>query len=183
MNEKRKKEINNMADAIESVGQTIDRELGTISDRNKPFPSGEVSEDIIRKKISPADKIIATKALEIPKCLAIPVNGRIYCVEIKGSELKSPGGLILPVKLSQKKNDDVDDWPRFFVVKWDENGIPKEIRDKLSVAVEVFPFMPEEAIGYMFPRVVDWNTGNIFKSLHYTELAGISTVKPEVVEK
>jgi hypothetical protein len=130
-----------------------------------------------------SDKIIATKKLEIPKCFSIPVNGRIYVVSIASSDLRSPGGLILPQLYAPKKDDSLQDIKRYFVVAWDKDEIPEKIQEKLEVGIELNPFLPPEAQNWSLPKVIDWQANQIFEVLHYTELAGISSVKPEIVEK
>ena len=178
MKESRKKEINTMADAIESVASAGMRVTGKDS-----FAPGEISSDIHRKKLNTAAEIIATKKLEIPKCLSIPVNGRIYVLQVSGAETKTIGGIILPHKLNLKKNDEVVDYPRYFCVAWDKDEIPAKLQEKLSVGLELNPFVPEDAIGFTFPKVIDWQTGNTFEVIHYTELGGVSSILPEIVEK
>jgi hypothetical protein len=181
MEEKRKKEIKSMADAIEHVATAADKKLGTLSDRNT-FHHGEVSADIIRKRTK-ADEIIATKKLEIPVCKSIPINGRIYVVSVKGDDMVTPGGLILPPTFGTKKNDQVEGVNRYFVVAWDKIGIPAEISDLLCTGIEVHPFLPQNAEEWQLPRVVDWDGNHFYDVLHYTELAGISSNRPEIVEK
>ena len=151
--------------------------------KEESFAPGEVSSDIQRKKLHTAAEIIATKKLEIPKCLSTPVNGRIYVLQVSGSETKTAGGLILPHKLNLKKNDEVVDYPRYFCVAWDKDEIPPKLQEKLSVGLELNPFVPEDAIGFSFPKLIDWQTGNQFEVIHYTELGGISSVLPDIVEK
>lgn len=128
------------------------------------------------------DKIIATKKLEIPKTELLPTNGRIYVVSVAGNDMKTPGGLILPPTFAMQKNDQVEGVQRYFVVAWDIDEIPEPIKQKLSVGIEVNPFLPWEAQDWKLPRVVDWETGNIFDVIHYTELAGISKNKPIPIE-
>lgn len=180
MKEKRKKEIGLMAEAIDQ--SSPDRTKYPFT-KEESFAPGEISSDIQRKKIQTAAEIIATKKLEIPKCLSKPVNGRIYVLQVSGSETKTAGGLILPHKLNLKKNDEVVDYPRYFCVAWDKDEIPPKLQEKLAVGVELNPFVPEDAIGFTFPKIIDWQTGNSFEVIHYTELGGISSVLPEVVER
>jgi len=125
-----------------------------------------------------ASDIIATKKLEIPKTALTPTNGRIYVVSVAGNDMKTPGGLILPPTFAMQKNDQVEGVQRYFVVAWDAEEIPENIKKCLSVGIEVNPFLPWEAQDWKLPRVVDWETGNIFDVIHYTELAGISKNKP-----
>lgn len=181
MKNQRKKEIRTMAEAIEHTATAADRKYPMTKEES--FAPGEISSDIIRKKGQSPEDIIATKKLEIPNCYTIPVNGRIFVVDVAGSDMKTPGGLFLPPTMSVKKNDQVEGVKRYFVVAWDAVGIPKEVKDLLEVGIEVNPFLPEHAEEWDLPRVVDWNGNNIFKVIHYTELAGIGSVKPEVVEK
>lgn len=176
MKKTRKEDIRKMAEAIDQP-----------TPQSKKFPfekgMGEIKRKTINPRdISPADKIIATKSLEIPVCKQTPVNGRIYVISVAGFDMKTPGGLILPPTFKAKKNEDVEAVRRYFVVAWDKLDIPKIIQDKLSVGIEVNPFIPD-AEEYRLPRVIDWNTNQIFEVLHYTELAGISDVIPEIVEK
>jgi hypothetical protein len=175
MKDQRKKEIKTMADGIES------RSLAMTA--NDKFAPGEIPNDIQRKKLKTAAEIIATKKLEIPKCLSTPVNGRIYVLQIAGSETKTVAGIILPHKLNIKKNDEVIDYPRYFCIAWDKDEIPQKLQEKLTVGLELNPFVPEDAIGFSFPKIIDWQTGNTFQVIHYTELGGVSSVLPEVVEK
>jgi|WetSurSiteA1Bulk_404760.scaffolds.fasta_scaffold00217_12 hypothetical protein len=176
MKKERKNDIRLMADAIDDHRKhpmTID----------ECYKESSVSPTIERKMIKSPDEIIATKKLEIPKCLLTPVNGRIYLVEVASSEMRSPGGLILPQLYAVKKNEQMADIKRYFVVAWDKIEIPKAIQDQLEVGIEVNPFLPEHAEEWDLPRVIDWQACNVFKVAHYTELAGISSIKPEIVEK
>lgn len=173
MKEERKKDIKLMADAIDHRKYPMTPE--------ESYQQSTVSPDI-KKKLLKADEIIATKKLEIPVCKLIPTNGRIYVIEVTSSDLKSPGGLILPQLFGMKKDDSMADVKRYFVVAWDKIGIPVDIANLLTVGIEVNPFLSEDAIGYRLPKVVDWQGNNIFYVLHYTELAGISSVQPEIVE-
>lgn len=179
MDSKRKKDISKMAEAIDAQPQP-----------KKGFPFEKGMNEIERKTIDPraikpkaANEIIATKKLEIPKCEQWPTNGRIYVISVAGNDMKTPGGLILPPTFKVKKNEDVEGIRRYFVVDWDHSSdIPEHIQGKLSVGIEVNPFLPQDAIDFQLPRVIDWNTGNIFEVLHHTELAGISKIIPEKVE-
>jgi hypothetical protein len=187
MKEERKREINEMAKAV-------DDKLGP----SHPLHSSKRYDDfdLVKKTItgaeaakigaayhtSLAEKIIATKKLEIPKTELLPTNGRIYVVSVAGNDMKTPGGLILPPTFAMQKNDQVEGVQRYFVVAWDTEEIPESIKSKLSVGIEVNPFLPWEAQDWKLPRVVDWETGNIFDVIHYTELAGISKNKPVEVK-
>jgi hypothetical protein len=179
MKESRKKEINTMADAIEHVATTNPQDFN----KGGKFAPGEISSDIQRKKLQTAAEIQATKKLEIPKCLSIPTNGRIYVVSVAGTDMKTPGGLILPPTFAMQKNDQVEGVKRYFVVAWDKDEIPPKFQEKLTVGIEVNPFLPWAAEEWKLPRVIDWDSGNIFEVIHYTELAGVSSNIPEIVEK
>lgn len=177
MKKERKKEVREMASAIDDQK----------SPDAKKFPFEKGMEGIERSKINPsvkkADDIIATKKIEIPKCELWVTNGRIYVVSVAGEDMKTPGGLILPPTFKVQKNEQVEGVRRYFVVDWDHSDdIPQHVQDKLSVGLEVSPFLPQDAIDFQLPRVIDWNTGNIFEVLHYTELAGISKIAPEKVK-
>jgi hypothetical protein len=170
MKEERKREINEMANAIDNRKP----EFG-----NFELKKSTVDPRIVNKK---AEEIIATKKLEIPKTALTPTNGRIYVVSVAGNDMKTPGGLILPPTFAMQKNDQVEGVQRYFVVAWDIDEIPVNIKKYLSVGIEVNPFLPWEAQDWKLPRVVDWETGNIFDVIHYTELAGISLNKPKPIE-
>jgi len=145
----------------------------------------EKKEDIIRKIVDDPNKRdeFEYKALEIPRCEIVPLNGRVFVIEVAGKELKSSSGLWLPFKMANKKDDSSQSPNRYFVVAWDHIEIPKGISDFLQVGMEVNPFLPEEATNWSLPRVIDWNTGNVFKILHYTELAGMSKITPLEVKE
>jgi hypothetical protein len=181
LHERRKKDIREMTKDIEDHEKNRFMKQYPLTPKDA-FDTSSVSPEIIKKKLPTPEEILATKKLEIPKCLLIPVNGRIYLIEVASSELRSPGGLILPQKLAVKKNDQMADIKRYFVVTWDPDGIPQEIQNRLQLGIEVNPFLPEHAEEWDLPRVIDWQGGNVFKVAHYTELAGISSVKPEIVE-
>ena len=161
MDYKRKEEIKDMADSVGHDDFKIEKKI--------------VHGTPIVKSIK---EIIATKKLEIPKTELLPTNGRIYVVSVAGNDMKTPGGLILPPTFAMQKNDQVEGVQRYFVVTWDTDEIPEKIQKHLSVGIEVNPFLPWEAQEWKLPRVVDWETGNIFDVIHYTELAGISKNKP-----
>lgn len=173
MKEKRKKEINEMANSIDDVRQYP-------MTKEESFQGSSVGPDI-KKRLLKADEIIATKKLEIPKCQVKPMNGRMFIKEVSGYELKSPGGLILPQKMMPKKNDDMEDIKRYFLVDWDHEEIPDHIQRFFEVGLEVNPFL-NEAENFVFPKVVDWQGNNVFIVMHYTELAGVSRVRPEQAE-
>lgn len=176
MKEKRKKEIRLMADAID------DRRKYPLT-HEETYKQSMVSSETLMKKLKTAEEILATKKLVIPKCLIEPTNGRIFVIDVSGYELKSPGGLILPPKFGPKKDDSVADIKRYFVVDWDKKEIPQSIQQYLKVGIEVNPFLNETAENFDFPKVIDWQGNNIFKCIHYTELAGISRVEPQEVDE
>jgi hypothetical protein len=94
-------------------------------------------------------------------------------------ETKTPGGIIIERRMQVKKDDKAEGLKRYFVVTWDKIGIPEHISNQLEVGIEVNPFLPQGAEEWSLPRVIDWSTGNEFKSIDFLELAGISTVQPE----
>lgn len=134
-----------------------------------------------KEGIKTFEEIAFTKKIEIPKCLVRPVNGRIFVIETDGSEMKTAAGIIIPQKMKDKKDESMKNIQRYFVVAWAKD-IPTEILDMLSIGIEVNPFLPQEAEEWTLPIVVDWSTGNRFKSVHYTEIAGVSDVIPTKVE-
>jgi len=174
MNSKRNKEIKEMAD---DIGHKEDFQLK----QSKISPLGIINKKET-EKLRAAAEIIATKKLVIPKCFTIPTNGRIFVIDVSGSEMRTPGGLILPPTMLQKKDDSMEGAKRYFVVCWAED-IPEEIKKYLCVGIEVNPFLPEHAEEWDLPRVIDWQGDNIFKVIHYTELAGVSSVKPEEIKE
>jgi hypothetical protein len=169
MKEERKREINEMANAIGGKNPGDDFSLIKTTLHGTSV-------------VKSTKEIMATKKLEIPKTALCPTNGRIYVVSVAGNDMKTPGGLILPPTFAMQKNDQVEGVQRYFVVAWDTHEIPANIQQYLSVGIEVNPFLPWEAQDWKLPRVVDWETGNIFDVIHYTELAGISLNKPKPVE-
>lgn len=180
--EERRKEIITMADAIGGDKLPSTDKDNFILNRTMVTSPAEILAKKQSEKLRSAAEIIATKKLEIPKCRIMPVNGRIYVVSVAGSDMKSPGGLILPPTFGVKKNEQVENVKRYFVVAWDTIGIPPDIQDLLTVGIEVLPFLPQNAEEWDLPRVIDWQGNNIFEVLHYTELAGVSSVKPEKAE-
>lgn len=172
LKEDRRKEIEQMSNMVGHNDFTIEKKMVT--------SPAELMEKKRLEKLRSAQEIVATKKLEIPKCLSIPVNGRMYVITVAGTDMRSPGGLILPPTFKTKKNDEVEGINRYFVVAWAED-IPEEIKKHLCVGAEVHPFLPD-AEGWTLPRVVDWMGNNIFHVLHYTELNGVSAIKPEEVE-
>lgn len=186
MKEKRKREIEEMALAVDDRDRitSIPSKLKTHpATTDEAYKQSTVSPDITMKKVKSPEEILATKKLEIPKCLLRPTNGRIFVIDVSGYELKSPGGLILPPKFGPKKNDDVADIKRYFVVDWDTEEIPDSIKKYLRVGIEVNPFLNETAEEFDFPKVIDWQGNSILKCIHYTELAGISRVEPQEVNE
>lgn len=131
------------------------------------------------------EEIAFSKRIDIPICKKIPVNGRIFAIETAGSETKTDAGLILPHKYKSKKGEDmsIKDVNRYFVAKWDNEGIPEIISNKLHIGIEISPMIPQEAEEWSLPVIIDFETGNQFLVIHYTELGGISETLPEVVEK
>jgi hypothetical protein len=116
---------------------------------------------------------------EIPECSIKPANGRIFVVEVASKPPKTKSGLWLPKYLRNQKNDDVMPINRYYVVSWDEDDIPENIKKYLKPGLEVHPFIPDDAIGYNLPRLIDWSSSTEFSVLHYTELGGISKNNPE----
>jgi len=179
MKKERKKDIDEMAEAIDDVDKFASKYMKI----SKESISNTIPAEIVRNRnLKSTAEILATKKLEIPKCFLAPVNGRIYAIEVSGSDLKSPGGLVLPTLFGPKKDDSMQDVKRYFAVAWDTAEIPLNIQNKLSIGTEVNPMIMKEAIEFNFPEVIDWQGNNIFKVIHYTELAGISSVKPERVK-
>ena len=129
-----------------------------------------------------ADQIMGSMKIEIPKCYSTPVNGRIYVIDLPGNEMRTDGGIILPMKMKENKAGSMKDIRRYFVVAFDKYGIPPEICEQLKIGIEVNPCLPQEAEEWTLPVVVDWHTSNVFSVIHYTELAGISNIDPEEVE-
>lgn len=178
MKKKRTDDVLRMAEAIEDNFTFVGNpELHEISHKKVSSVPGESSAEILRKKIVSADDIMKISKVEIPKCETTPVNGRIFVVEVDGSETVTPSGIILPHKLAVKKSDEVRSICRYFVVAWAED-IPDDVKELLYKGIEVNPFLPQEAEEWNLPKVIDFNTGGIFKVIHYTELAGVSDIKP-----
>jgi hypothetical protein len=182
MEEKRKKEVKEMS---ENIGHHDDVEPGSIlGEIDKHLkPSGVPAELLRDKPIIEEDPGDDFKKLVIPKCEIEPINGRILVIEISGKTLKAKSGLYLPYRLGVQKDDSAYSPNRYFAVAWDNIDIPLKLVEKLKVGKELIPFLPEEATQWSLPRVIDWNTGNVFKSIHYTELAGLSKEDPIEVEK
>jgi len=167
MSKKRSEDIKAMSDNIE------DQESKTVSDFDYVSTPSVNPEDMLIKKLPE----IVQKEITIPKCNIQPINGRIYVIEEKSNAVKSRSGLLLPFTMAIKKDDSVTAVNRYFVVTW-AGDIPKEISDQLAVGTEIYPFFPEEALNWSIPRIIDWSTGIEFKVVHYTELSGISRIKP-----
>jgi hypothetical protein len=139
--------------------------------------------DLPRKHGGTYEELATTLRIDIPKCNLIPVNGRIYVIEIEGKEHRTPGGIIMQHKLNIKKDDSLKNVKRYFVVDWDHVSIPQYIQDILCVGIEVAPFLPQEAEEWSLPKVIDWQTGQEFLLIDSMELAGISKTKPDIVGK
>lgn len=148
----------------------------------KPSGASINPADLPRKEgIKTFEEIANTKRFEIPMCLTRPVNGRIYVIEMDGKETKTAAGIIIPHKMKDQKDETMKNIQRYFVVDWAAD-IPMDIIEMLTVGIEVNPMIPQEAEAWNLPFVIDWNTGNKFKVIHYTELGGVSEVLPEKVE-
>lgn len=169
MKKERKREIEEMASGIGHTDDNFKIEKKVVTS-----PA-----ETLRSSVKKPEEIIATKKLEIPVCKSTPVNGRIYVVSVAGADMKTPGGLILPPTFGTKKNEQVEGVKRYFAVAWDKDEIPKSILDKLRVGIELNPFLPQNAEEWQLPRIVDWMGNNIFEVIHWSELAGISSVQPE----
>jgi hypothetical protein len=167
--EKRKERIDKLAAAINDQ---------KAQDKNKYPMTTDESLPPITKPKSYQD-IAQTLRIDIPVCNLTPVNGRIYVIEKPAMETKTPGGIIIERRMNVKKDDKAEGLKRYFVVTWDKIGIPEYISNQLKVGIEVNPWLPQEAEEWSLPRVIDWSTGNEFKSIDFLELAGISTVQPE----
>jgi hypothetical protein len=141
--------------------------------------------DLPKRDIKTYEEIANTLRIDIPLCKKIPINGRIFVIERPGTESKTPGGLFVSHKFRSKKGEEVEfrNVNRFFVVCWDPDGIPEDIRNKLHIGIEVSPFLPQEAEEWTIPIIIDFETGNQFGVLHYNELAGISETLPEKIDR
>ena len=171
MNKKKEREVRN-----ERLAAAIDDQIPQ-NLKKYPMTTDESLPPITKPRSY--EEIAQTLRIDIPVCNLTPVNGRIYVIEKPGIETKTPGGIIIERRMQVKKDDKAEGLKRYFVVTWDKEGIPSEISAELSIGIEVNPFLPQEAEEWSLPRVIDWSTGNEFKSIHYTELAGISKIKPE----
>lgn len=162
---------------------------------SKTDAAGKFSQSGTAKDLNPADlpklsnrsyeDIASTRRLDIPVCKKIPINGRIFVIETSGSETKTEGGIILPHKYRSRKGEDMEikDVNRYFVVNWDKDEIPQSIQEKLRIGIEVSPILPQEAEEWKLPVIIDFETGNQFALIHYSELAGISETLPTVIER
>lgn len=174
MKEEQKQRI---ADAIEDQKPQNSKKYPMSSDLNPA--------DLPKTKNKTYEEIAFTKRIDIPTCKIIPLNGRIFAIETAGSESKTDAGLIIPHKYKSKKGEEmaIKDVNRYFVVAWDNDGMPEEMKKKLHVGIEIFPFIPQEAEEWSLPTVTDFETGNQFLSIHYNELAGVSQTIPVKVEE
>lgn len=169
MNKKEKEQISNAIEdhksASEAIIETTKRSVNPADFSTQDLPRIENDEE---KELR----------IEIPKCLSRPVNGRIFVISIANQPQKSLSGLWIPRLYAEKKDQSMKSIDRFFIVAW-ASDIPPEIKDHLKVGIEVGVFIPQEAEGWSLPKYIDWQTGNEFPVVHFTELAGISKVQPE----
>lgn len=171
MNKKKEREVRNERFAA-AIDDQVPQDV-----RKYPMTTDEAFPPITKPRSY--QEIAQTLRIDIPVCNLTPVNGRIYVIEKPAMETKTPGGIIIARQMQVKKDDKAEGLKRYFVVTWDKIGIPEYISNQLKVGIEVNPWLPQEAEEWSLPRVIDWSTGNEFKSIDFLELAGISKIKPE----
>jgi hypothetical protein len=137
--------------------------------------------ELIKKEQPKYEDIVSKRKIDIPKCYIRPYNGRIFVTSVPADETITESGIILPFKMKDGKDGHMKDIRRYFVVAFDDKGIPPEIAEDLYIGKEVNPFLPNEAEEWSLPKVVDWHTGTAFECIHYTELAGGNMIKSEKV--
>lgn len=128
------------------------------------------------KKVRTAAEIIADATHETTNPTIIPVNQRILCIDIDPGEIKTDSGIILPgQRTAPAKDDSIRSKPRFIVAAaaGDAILIDKDGSEYLiQQGDEIYPFWPEDAIGFSFPLVFDYGTMRFYTTFHITELAG-----------
>lgn len=177
--EEREKRNQRLSEAIEDQKEPQRGVMFPITKKVDPNFNGAT---LPKKEKQTYEDIAKKRKIEIPKCHIKPYNGRILVISVPADETVTESGIILPFKMKDGKDGSIKDMRRYFVAAIDHEGIPKHIADDLYVGKEVNPFLPQEAEEWNLPKVVDWYTGTMFESIHYTELAGGSTIYPEKVE-
>lgn len=132
--------------------------------------------------MSKADEIIANRAYKVADPTITPVNQRLLCIDIDPGEVKTDAGIILPgQKANPAKDGSAMSKPRFIVAAsaGDATVIDKEGKEyRLQQGDEIYPFWPQEAIGWNFPVVFDYGTQRYYYSFHVSEVAGYIKGKP-----
>jgi hypothetical protein len=178
--EERRERLDRLSKAIDDQPAPQRGTVFPISKNIEPDPEFK-GESLPKRHTKTYEEIAHTRKFEIPKCSVKPYNGRIFVRSYPGDETTTDGGIILPFKMKDGKDGTMKDVRRYFVVAFDEVGIPKEIADDLYIGKEVNPFLPSEAEEWSLPKVIDWDTKTVFECIHYTELAGGNMVKSEKI--
>jgi len=133
------------------------------------------------------EEITSTSVVVIPENTVKPVNGRIFATATEPGERMTESGIILadaPLKKEDpnaflNKDASQKDRKRFWVIDFAE-----DIPFKLERGVEIYPFWVDEALGYNPQMVRDFpNNHSDYWVFHYTEIAGVSKLEHEKLEK
>ena len=168
---------------------------GTTSSRNKPIlgepdkiDSKMTNEKKPRVKEQSFEEITAQSVITLPKNQVRPVYQRIFCIAVDPGEMKTEGGVIIPTSFNQpeaKSNQKVK-LMRYFVVdvaddctirfkkNRNDRTVPSSLpQDKIERGDEVFPFIPPDAVDFVFPEVFDFYNNERYIVFHETELGGV----------
>lgn len=133
-----------------------------------------------------AEEIAKKRTYSVPTTSHHPVNARVLCWEISGTTIETDAGIILPpAMMAENKKGDQKEIPRFIVVKAAEDACFLDANGKCyyqpQPGDEVYPFWPEDAENFSFPRVYDYARGVYFTSFHISEFS--SYIPREVSEE
>lgn len=176
--EEREKRHQRLSEAIEDQPMP---KRGVVFPINKNITSDFKDQPLPKKQTKSFEEIAKTMKVDIPVCYVKPYNGRIFVKSVPADEFKTESGIILPYKMRDGKDGSMKNVRRYFVVAFDQDEIPPVIAKDLYVGKEVNPFIINEAEEWRLPTVIDWHTGLSFEVIHYTELAGGSSVQAKEV--
>ena len=136
--------------------------------------------------VKTAEQIESDTVIDLPVNLIRPMNGRIFCKELRAFEKKTRGGIIMATSFEQYRGEDKikRDYKRYFVidVSNDLTGTfqpldPTQPPRKLRRGDEVFPFFPEQMTDWTPVYVIDWNNGGMkYCVFQEMELAGAGLI-------
>lgn len=127
---------------------------------------------------------IIKKEINLPNTNMVPNSGRIFCIAIELTDLKTSSGIYVPGHVL--KGDDFNPKGQtinrriYMVVK-----VADDVKEYLPIERNdtIYPFRPSQAVGYDETYVFDPEIGLDLITFHYTEIAGYKKEPKEISKK